>query len=108
MTKTQELDLLDATIEAYGRDSYLGPWLQDVKGEVEREVTSDFTVTPTLTETRRTCERMLADAKTEAETIITRAKSAVKAMTDKAHEENSRWRQYLLNEIHKAEKALTE
>ena len=42
MTKRQELDLLDKTITALGKESYLGPWLAASRAQIERDITSDL------------------------------------------------------------------
>jgi hypothetical protein len=41
MTKQQELDILQDAITKLGPDSYLGPWLADVKAEVAMLITGD-------------------------------------------------------------------
>jgi hypothetical protein len=48
MNKQAELTILDAAIEKLTADSYLGPWLTSVRGEVERDITSDFLPSLTL------------------------------------------------------------
>lgn len=75
-TKQQELDILDRTVYLLGPQSYLGPWLQQVKGEVERDIRSDFFPSVNLAETRQQAERLLAEAKAEAERIVATAQAA--------------------------------
>jgi hypothetical protein len=41
MTKAQELKALDAFIQQLGPQSYLGPWLQENRLDIERDITSD-------------------------------------------------------------------
>jgi hypothetical protein len=43
MTKDEELAVLDAAISKLGPNSYIGPWLQSVRGEVEQSIRSDIT-----------------------------------------------------------------
>lgn len=42
MNKQAELTILDAAIKKLGSDSYLGPWLANIRHEVERDITSDY------------------------------------------------------------------
>ena len=42
LTKKEELGVLDSTINQLGADSYLGPWLQSVRYEVEQFIRSDI------------------------------------------------------------------
>lgn len=41
-TKQQELEILDAAIAALGPDTYLGPWLQEIRDEVYQYMRNDF------------------------------------------------------------------
>jgi len=83
MTKQQELKILDKAIAELGAQSYLGPWLAEVRAEVEREITSDCMPTPTLRETREQCNRLVeqqeqarqtADARAEVRIELAKAK----------------------------------
>jgi hypothetical protein len=42
MTKQQEIEILEKAIAQLGPDSYLGPWLSDIKAEVQTSIRSDF------------------------------------------------------------------
>jgi hypothetical protein len=42
MNKQAELTILDRAIKALGSDSYLGPWLSYIRGEVEMTIRSDY------------------------------------------------------------------
>lgn len=44
MTKDEERAELDRAIERFGRNSYLGPWLQDHKEEILYAISNDLSV----------------------------------------------------------------
>jgi DNA-binding protein YbaB len=73
MTKEQEIKILKESIEKLGLESYLGPWLESVLIEVERDVRSDIYPSASITETRKGCETLIAEATTEANRIVTEA-----------------------------------
>lgn len=57
MTKQQELSILDTAIKSLGPDSYLGPWLQQVRGSVEQAIRSDYIPDITLEHARLQVEQ---------------------------------------------------
>lgn len=80
MTKTQEIARLDSLIKTLGSDSYLGPWLLSVKGNVELMIKSDLfpDIVPSQTaadlakqreECRLECADKLARAQKESDRI---------------------------------------
>jgi hypothetical protein len=42
MTKAQELERLRSLIKSLGKDTYLGPWLEEVSLEVEQMIKNDI------------------------------------------------------------------
>jgi multidrug efflux pump subunit AcrA (membrane-fusion protein) len=62
MTKAEELAILDGTIRALGEWSYLGPWLESVRAEVARDVTSDRIPLALPSETQLAARAILAEA----------------------------------------------
>jgi len=82
MTKSQELSILDEAISKLGTGSYLGPWLREVRDEVEGMIRSD--IFPTEISIARTnelcvsrietahkhCKQLGEDARKEADRII--------------------------------------
>lgn len=72
-TKAQELAILDNAIALLGPDSYLGPWLKSIRGEVERDVRSDLAP-----------DYSLAAAKGEIDRIMVEANATAKAIKDEA------------------------
>jgi hypothetical protein len=74
MTKTQELELLDRTIATFGRNSYLGPWLADVRDELRQTIMADLTPRPALPrEAYAEAARTISDATAAADDIRARA-----------------------------------
>ena len=71
MTKQQELAIFDEFVFKFGAHSYLGPWLQSIRGEVERSITSDLYPMPDLPDAAyRKGEALRLRALAEAETIV--------------------------------------
>ena len=73
MNKTSELAILAGAITALGNDSYLGPWLASIAGEVERDIRSDFSPSPTIGGTVAACARLEKEAAARCEEKIARA-----------------------------------
>lgn len=78
MTKQQELDILDATIKKLGTDSYLGPWLEQVKYEVEKMVKSDFFPDICVRRSVIQAEAIINDAKQNAQNILDKTISEIR------------------------------
>lgn len=86
MTKIKEVELLDKTIKAFGRDSYIGPWLADVRSEVTAAISNDVAL-PSLNElyqARREAAEIVAAAKAEATEIREAADRHAKITRDAA------------------------
>lgn len=88
MTKSQEIEILHATITKLGPDSYLGPWLFSVAGEVERSIRSDFFPDCSIKDTIAKCNELVADATRTA-----------KDKLDAAQKESDRLRQRTRSEL---------
>lgn len=85
MTKQQEIARLDSLIKTLGSDSYLGPWLESVKRNVEMMIRGDVfpDIVPSETaenlrkqveQTKKDCEFKIQRAESEAAGIIRNAK----------------------------------
>src|ERR1043166_933705 len=72
-TKQQEIEILEAAIQQLGPDSYLGPWLQSVAGEVERLVRCDIFPELSLKAAQEDAAVIKRNAQGEAENIIKKA-----------------------------------
>lgn len=91
MTKADELFILQTAIDKLGPDSYLGPWLQQVRDEVEAMVKADLF--PTEISISRThqqcmsrvetahahCKQIGEDARKEADRIVQEARERGRA-----------------------------
>lgn len=75
MTKLQELAVLDTAIRTLGTDSYLGPWLTQVRSEVESAIRSDYFPEITLAGSREAVAHALATAQLDAAEVIAKAES---------------------------------
>jgi len=79
MTKQQEIEVLDNAIRQLGPDSYLGPWLTQLRGEVESAIRSDYF--PEIT---------LAQAQQRARDVVEHAKKTALGIVDTAEKESRR------------------
>jgi hypothetical protein len=79
MTKQQEIDILNDTIKKLGPDSYLGPWFQQIKYELESSIRSD--IFPTIS---------LRVAAANAEVVKERAELCAKNIIEKANKESDK------------------
>lgn len=68
-SKAEELEILEAAIEQLGPDSYLGPWLTQVRAEVESAIRSDYFPEISLNEAQKRGQAIVEDAKLKAEAI---------------------------------------
>jgi len=89
-TKRQELEILDKAIAALGPDSYIGPWLAEVRAEVESNIRSDFFPQITLADSQEAVAGIINAAKNEAVRIIAQATLKADVITKNAdkHRDN--------------------
>lgn len=95
MTKKDEMAILDEAIAKLGRDSYCGAWLSSVRAEVENDVKCDIFPSASIAEAERasrviraaandfyesrtksareTAQRIVDDARKNAEAVYTAA-----------------------------------
>jgi hypothetical protein len=73
MTKQEEIQILTRAAAELGPDSYLGPWLTSILGELERDIRSDILPTIMLAEARARCFAIMAEAGLKAVDIRTAA-----------------------------------
>lgn len=73
MTKQAELEALDRFTASLPADSYLRPWLESIRPEVEHDIRCDFPIAASVKETRRQCEVMLTEARQQAAAITRQA-----------------------------------
>jgi len=75
LDKAGELAILDSAIRQLGEDSYLGPWLAQVRAEVENCIRSDYFPELTLGGAEQKSFDTIARAQTRAGEIIEQAKA---------------------------------
>lgn len=102
MTKQQELAVLDGAIEKLGADSYLGPWLSQIRAEVESNIRSDFFPQITLKDSVDEGNRLIARAKSDAADIVAKAE----AQSAQSLKDSQRVRDSLMSAIHAANREL--
>lgn len=77
MTKTQELELLDETIQRLGAQSYLGPWLSENRNAIERDIRADNHPTIDLpAEAAKRARAIITEAEARAKELIAHATAA--------------------------------
>lgn len=74
MTKLDELQTLDRAIAELTMESYLGPFLKQIRSEVAFNIRSDFMPQITIASAVNQVASIIQSANTEAEQILTRAK----------------------------------
>lgn len=91
ITKQQELDILQKAIAKLGPNSYLGPWLTQVSGELKLMITSDLFPDINLNQTaervrqereacRNECNLMASEAERAAERIRKEARDQAESV----------------------------
>ena len=78
-TKAQEIEILEETIQKLTPNSYLGPWLAEVKAELQAMMAADSFPCVSLTESAEQADRITAQAERKAEQIVTNAKHEAEA-----------------------------
>lgn len=73
MTKTDEIERLKGVAKEFGNESYIGPWLNEIIIEVERDIRNDFPVSPSLTAARKKYGEIIKSAEISAAAIIDEA-----------------------------------
>lgn len=102
MTKDQELAILRKAIQDLRVDSYLGPWLNSVTDELERDLRSDFIPVLTLSEARRRADNVLADAHYKAEKVLAEAQREADKLKQESIDNARRIRAALRHDLQQA------
>lgn len=106
MNKAQEIEILTEAANKLGPNSYLGPWLLEIKPELESILRSDFLPQLSLREAEATASRIVEEAKNKANGIEMQARKEAFAIVDKANKEATDIRHRLLSELKRAETIL--
>ena len=76
-SKSQEIEILEAAIAQLGENSYLGPWLKEIKAELEAQIRSDFYPTISLSEAKAQASAIIIAANADAEKVRVYSEKAV-------------------------------
>lgn len=99
MTKNDELLVLEDAINKLGRDSYLGPWLKEIKAELTRDIENDFfpciTLESSVSLANKAAEDIIHSAKIEAGGIVRSARSEADRIKVNAYRVNDSVRQLI-------------
>ncbi len=79
MTKAEEIKLLEETIKKFGQDSYLGPFLREIRNELESNIRSDIFPSITMAEAAKGVAQILDSAETKAKGIVAKAQQEADA-----------------------------
>ena len=78
MNKDQEIKHFNHFVENYPEDSYLKPWLLQVRYELERNLRSDMIPSISLNDAQKIAEKIIEEAQTKAKLIVINAEKAEK------------------------------
>jgi len=74
ITKSEELEIITATIGQLGEKSYLGPWMLSVRHELQAMMRADSFPCISLSEARENALQIVKEGEKKAEQIIIGAK----------------------------------
>lgn len=117
MTKAEEMQRYDEFLRKLPEDSYLRPWLTDIRDLVETDLRNDIIPEHTPRETYHQCQQIrkeAADAISKekdqvsalAERLLAAARTDAKRLTDAAEAECEQIRRTFRSELHTLSRAL--
>lgn len=90
MNKSTEIQILREAAEKLGPNSYCGPWLLSVLGEVEQEIRADFMPSPSIARALKESEDVRNAARHEADGILRGARKVAEDIrADKVRKVNA-------------------
>lgn len=102
MTKQQEIDILENAIKQLGPDSYLGPWLTQIKHGIADLVKTDIFPDITLNEAIKSSDSIKLIAQADALDIV----AAAKAKADKIEKDADKHRDTISSGLRNALRSL--
>lgn len=96
MNKQQEILILKATAAKLGKDSYLGPWIESIVAEVESMIKSDIFPDVNLSETAHKCSEQKLVVAMQADSTKKEAEKAAEKIIQDARNEADRIRSSVL------------
>lgn len=106
MTKQQELDILSEAINKLGADSYLGPWLSNVRAEVASLIRNDHFPALSIAETVHAAHSAACALRREAQVQAEHIRNEAAKLKSETIAECNAIRERLADAIHQAEKAI--
>ena len=99
MNKTTEIQILEEAIEKLGKDSYLAGWLNEVKSEVIRDITSDFIPKMLPSQAIKKSQETLDEANKKSREIYLNAKNEADKIMVNAYNEAARIKHHLYSTV---------
>jgi cell division septum initiation protein DivIVA len=117
MTKAEEMQRYDDFVRKLPQDSYLRPWLAEIRDEVEADLRCDIFPSHTPRETQARCRILHQDTasfirkqldrkRADAHRIIAEAKAEAKRITEQAERDAERIRNEIGGDIIRLRRAL--
>jgi L-fucose mutarotase/ribose pyranase (RbsD/FucU family) len=92
LTKGDELQIIDHAITQLGTDSYLGPWLTQIRSELIRDLRSDILPTISLDDAAQQAEWIVRRAEVKEDQIVRAAEIEAGQIMVRAEREATRVR----------------
>jgi cell division septum initiation protein DivIVA len=105
-TKDQELAILDEAIKKLGNNSYLAPFLTEVRGEAEQSMRSDIYPEISLARATKAAKNITDYADNTAKNIRDKATAEAQQIISAARLEANRIRNSVIGNVQTALKAL--
>jgi len=101
LMKADEIQIIDHAINQLGTESYLGPWLTQIRSELIRDLRSDIIPTISLADAEKQVHGILDRAKAQEEKILRAANIAAGHIMDRVTREENRVRVIVLEASNK-------
>jgi len=92
LMKADEIQIIDHAITQLGTDSYLGPWLTQIRSELIRDLRSDILPTISLEDAAKQAQGILDLAKAQEDQILRAANIAAGQIMERVTREENRVR----------------
>lgn len=99
MNKTTEILILEEAIKKLGKDSYLASWLDEVKHEVIRDITSDFSPSMLPSQSLAKSREIINTANEHAKLTYANTKKEADQIMLQAYNEAARTKNHLYSTV---------
>lgn len=117
MTKSEEMQRYDEFLRKLPEDSYLRPWLTDIRDQVETDLRNDIIPEHTPRESYHQCQQIRKEAaadirkqldekRRDADRLITTARTEAKRITGAAESEAKEIRRTFHSDVYQLRQAL--